>query len=64
MTSAQNNSGIDEFFYNIGNKYLDPNFQEKINLQKNENNQEKVITLDAKDVKEKDKEKKKKKGFC
>ena len=64
LTSAQNNSGIDELFYNIGNKYLDPNFQEKINLQKNENNQEKVITLDAKDVKEKDKEKKKKKGFC
>ena len=31
LTSAQNNTGINELFMDAGNKYLDPNFQQSIN---------------------------------
>ena len=30
LTSAQNNTGINELFMDAGNKYLDPSFQQKI----------------------------------
>ena len=30
LTSAYKNNGIDELFKLVGNKYLDPNFQEEI----------------------------------
>ena len=29
LTSAQNNTGINDLFEKVGNKYLDPNFQDK-----------------------------------
>jgi len=64
LTSAQNNSGINELFHDVGNKYLDPNFQQKLE----EENEEKVqegqtnIVLDKKEVGQKTQ--KKKKGFC
>ena len=64
LTSAQNNSGVNKLFEDIGNKYLDPNFQEKVQDTKGETNQDKGITLDKEQVKEKNKEHKKKKGFC
>ena len=64
LTSAQNNSGINKLFQDIGNKYLDPNFQEKVQDIKNEKEQDKGITLDKKKEIEKNKEHKKKKGFC
>ena len=64
LTSAQNNSGINKLFQDIGNKYLDPNFQEKVQDIKNEKEQDKGITLDKKKEIEKNKKKKKKKGFC
>ena len=48
LTSAQNNSGINKLFQDIGNKYLDPNFQEKVQDIKNEKEQDKGITLDKK----------------
>ena len=63
LTSAQNNSGINELFRDVGNKYLDPSFQQKLEDEKEENNQEGQgnIVLDKKDV---EKPAKKKKGFC
>ena len=63
LTSAQNNSGINELFRDVGNKYLDPTFQQKLEDEKEENNQEGQgnIVLDKKDV---EKPAKKKKGFC
>jgi small GTP-binding protein len=64
LTSAQNNSGVNKLFEDIGNKYLDPNFQEKVQDTKGETDQDKGITLDKEQVKEKNKEHKKKKGFC
>ena len=62
LTSAQNNTGVDELFRDVGNKYLDPNFQQKIeeeNKEKQEENGPK-ITLEKKE----EQIKKKKKGFC
>ena len=64
LTSAQNNTGVNKLFEDIGNKYLDPNFQENVQDSKVGKDQEKVITLDKDKVKEKNKERKKKKGFC
>ena len=34
LTSALNSSGINDFFYDIGRKYLDPNFQQKLEVDK------------------------------
>ena len=65
LTSAQNNTGIIELFLDVGNKYLEPNFQQKykiIEKEKEEKGQDKSIVLNNKE--NKTKEKKKKKGFC
>ena len=65
LTSAQNNTGIIELFLDVGNKYLDPNFQQKykiIEKEKEEKGKDKSIVLNNKE--NKTKEKKKKKGFC
>ena len=64
LTSAQNNFGISELFKNIGNKYLDPNFQEKVQSSFNTQIQNKGITLDKGKFIEKNKKHKKKKNFC
>ena len=65
LTSAQNNSGINELFLDVGNKYLDPNFQQKLEEEKEEKTQEGQanIVLDKKEAAEKP-QKKKKGGFC
>ena len=63
LTSAQNNSGVDKLFHDIGNKFLDPNFQEKVadaNVEKGKDNKNNV-KLDKKQVSEKNKEQKQKK---
>ena len=64
LTSAQNNTGIDELFFEVGNKYLDPNFKPLTDEEKMEKKEkdEKKIVLNAKDQKKDDK--KKKKSFC
>ena len=63
LTSAQNNSGINELFRDVGNKYLDPNFQQKLEDEKEEKNQEGQTNI-VLDKKEAEKPAKKKKGFC
>ena len=65
LTSAQNNTGITEIFQEIGNKYLDPNFQQRIKQvekEKTEEGKAQNIVLDNNE--NKTKEKPKKKGFC
>ncbi len=64
LTSAQNNSGVNKLFEDIGNKFLDPNFQDKVQDNKIEREQAKSITLEKKQVIEQNKKEKKKKGFC
>ena len=62
LTSAQNNTGITELFTDVGNKFLDPSFQQKKKEEKEENKvegEEKKITLEQNNEK-----KKKKSGFC
>ena len=64
LTSAQTNSGINELFRDVGNKYLDPNFQQKLqseNEEKNPDGKNNNIVLDKK---EDNKPEKKKKSFC
>ena len=64
LTSAQTNSGINELFHDVGNKYLDPNFQQKLqneNEEKNPDGKNNNIVLDKK---EDNKPEKKKKSFC
>jgi len=63
LTSAQNNSGINELFRDVGNKYLDPNFQQKLEEEKEEKKQEGQTNI-VLDKKEAEKPAKKKKGFC
>ena len=63
LTSAQNNTGIDELFFEVGNKYLDPNFKPS----KDEDNQDckndkNKIVLKKDDVKKENK--KTKRSFC
>ena len=60
LTSAQNNSGINELFKSMGAKYLDPNAK----VDEPEQNQNKNIKIDAQEHKQKDNEQKKKKGCC
>ena len=60
LTSAQNNSGVTKLFEDIGNKYLDPNFQEKMG----EREHSPSVTINKEQHIEKTQEKKKKKGFC
>ena len=67
LTSAQNNTGINELFHDAGNKYLDPNFQQKLKSEeenKGQSEQGNNVKLDANEVKETNKVKKKKGGFC
>ena len=67
LTSAQNNTGINELFHDAGNKYLDPNFQQKLKSEeeeKGQNEQGNNVKLDTNEVKETNKVKKKKGGFC
>ena len=59
LTSAQNNSGINELFKNIGAKYLDPNTK----IEEPEPGQNNII-INAHDHIQKDNEKKKKKSCC
>ena len=64
LTSAQTNSGINELFHDVGNKYLDPSFQQKKAEEKvaQEEQNGGKITLDKKESAKKDT--KKKGGFC
>jgi small GTP-binding protein len=65
LTSAKSNTGVDKLFLDVGNKYLDPSFQQRKDEEKKENQQEQnapKITLDKKEVVKT--EKKKKGGFC
>ena len=62
LTSAQNNTGIIELFLDVGNKYLDPNFQQKykiIEKEKEEKGQDKSIVLNNKENKTKEQKKEK-----
>ena len=63
LTSAQNNTGIDQLFEDIGMKFLEPNFQEKMEENNKGKNMETSIKLNKKKIKKHDKEQKKKK-FC
>ena len=65
LTSAQNNTGINELFSDVGNKFLDPSFQQKLKGEDAEKKGDNAptITLDKNEVKEEEK-KKKKGGFC
>ena len=64
LTSAQNNSGISELFRDVGNKYLDPNFQQQMQMENEEKNPEGKNTNIVLDKKEENKPEKKKKSFC
>ena len=68
LTSAQNNSGVDKLFHDIGLKFLEPNFQEKVAVDKevkqNTNKPAVTVKLDKKQVTEQNKEQKKKKSPC
>ena len=63
LTSAQNNTGIDQLFEDIGMKFLEPNFQEKMEENNKGKNMETSIKLNKKKIKKHDKEHNKKK-FC
>jgi len=65
LTSAQNNTGINELFLDVGYKYLDPNYIQTKEPETNNDKKEeqKKIVLDAKDLK-KEEGGKKKKSFC
>jgi small GTP-binding protein len=61
LTSAQNNTGINELFADAGNKYLDPNFQQKVQGEKEEKEEgRQKITIEKSD----EKKERKKKSFC
>ena len=67
LTSAQNNTGINELFLGVGYKYLDPNFklikdEEDDDKQDEKKEEKKKIVLDKKEVQKENK--KKKKSFC
>ena len=63
LTSAQNNTGINDLFLKVGYKYLDPSFKPQIEIGNKENKENKPeenkIVLDKKDT-----NKKKKRSFC
>jgi small GTP-binding protein len=65
LTSALNSSGISELFLNVGHKYLDPNFQQKLEVEKKQQKEDagKNITLEKNEVTNV-KKKKKSGGFC
>ena len=69
LTSAQNNSGVNQLFEDMGSRFLDPNFQQKVQNEKKQVEKEQTpsnkIVLDKKDNGGKaDGGKKKKGGFC
>jgi len=64
LTSAQSNSGINELFHDVGNKYLDPNFQQKLQTENEEKNPEGKNNNIVLDQKEDNKPAKKKRSFC
>ena len=64
LTSAQNNSGITELFRDVGNKYLDPNFQQQMQMENEEKNPEGKNTNIVLDKKEENKPEKKKRSLC
>ena len=64
LTSAQNNTGINELFHDVGLKYLDPNFQQKVQIEKEKNQADGKGENVALDKKSSLKPEKKKKGFC
>ena len=64
LTSAQSNSGINELFHDVGNKYLDPNFQQKLQTENEEKNPEGKNNNIVLDKKEDNKPAKKKRSFC
>jgi len=69
LTSAQNNSGVNQLFEDMGSRFLDPNFQQKVQNEKKQVEKEQTpsnkIVLDKKDNTGKaDGGKKKKGGFC
>ena len=64
LTSAQNNSEVNKLFENIGKKFLDPNFQEKVEEVKNIREAQQSVSLDRNKIKPQSPEEKKKKGCC
>jgi len=64
LTSAQNNTGIDQLFEDIGIKFLEPNFQGKIEENNKDKKADSSIKLNKKKTKNHDKEHKKKNKFC
>ena len=67
LTSARNNTGINDLFQKVGNKYLDPNYQDKKREIEDENKEDGkkgniVLTKDEEGKKENVKKEKKK--FC
>ena len=66
MTSAFDNTGIDDLFRSVGNLFLDPNYQDIIEKNKieKENTQGKTIKLDKDEVAKGDIKKKKNKDKC
>jgi small GTP-binding protein len=62
LTSAKNNTGINELFEDVGNKYLDPNFQQKIKILQEQDSEDgsRKISLNSNDLKKK----RDKKKFC
>ena len=70
LTSAQNNTGINDLFLNVGYKFLDPSFKPEIEIgnkedkeNKDETKEDKKIVLNKKDLK-KETGGKKKRTFC
>ena len=70
LTSAQNNTGINDLFLNVGYKFLDPSFKPEIEIgnkedkeNKDEIKEDKKIVLNKKDLK-KETGGKKKRTFC
>ena len=70
LTSAQNNTGINDLFLNVGYKFLDPSFKPEIEIgnkedkeNKDETKEDKKIVLNKKDLK-KETGDKKKRTFC
>ena len=63
LTSAQNNTGINELFFEVGNKYLDPNFKPSKDEDNPDGKNDKNKIVLKKDD-EKKENKKTKRSFC
>ena len=62
LTSAQNNTGINELFFEVGNKYLDPNFTPSHDEDNVDKKDDKKIVLNKDEAKKENK--KTKRSFC